>query len=326
MKEKILQLLRQQKGFISGQQLCEQLEVSRTAVWKVINQLRKEGYEIQAVQNKGYCLMEAPDKVTVAEVQYALKTGWLGCKLSCLKTVDSTNLEAKRLADANAPEGTLVIADKQEMGRGRRGRAWASPAGSGLWMSFVLRPEYSPAHASMITLIVAMAVRQGIADCTGIKTAIKWPNDVIYEGRKICGILTEMNMEDNRISHIVVGIGINANIEMFPEELREKAISLKMILGHSVKRAELANAVLCAFEEFYERFCVCENLSFMQEEYNHYLVHMNQPVRIVEGNNMREAVARGINAQGGLIVEHINGEMETIYSGEISVRGIYGYV
>ncbi len=325
MKKTILELLRNTKEYISGQEISNQLGISRTAVWKNIQSLQNEGYRVEAVRNKGYHLLETPNDVTFAEVSHALSTKWIGHELYCYDKIDSTNLQIKRLAEEGKEEGTLAIADCQESGRGRRGRSWASPSGDGLWMSLLLRPKFSIDKASMITLLVAMAVQRGIQNATGLQTQIKWPNDIVYEGRKVCGILTEMTIEESHINYVVVGIGVNVNTESFPDELKEKAISLKMILNRDIKRADLANEIWLAFEQLYPKFLQIQNLSFIKEEYDKNLVNQNQPIYLMEKNGTRQVTQLGLGIDGGLEVRNEAGETEHVYSGEISIRGVYGY-
>ena len=193
MKGEILKLLKETDGYVSGQELCRRFGVSRTAVWKVVNQLKEEGYEIEAVRNRGYALKGAGDVLSEAELLSCLETEWAGGRIVYFDATDSTNAQAKRLA--HAPHGTLVVSDRQDGGKGRRGRSWASPSGVGIWMSLILRPEIAPSSASMLTLAAALAVREGIQEETGLSPLIKWPNDLVLNGKKICGILTEMSTE-----------------------------------------------------------------------------------------------------------------------------------
>lgn len=203
MKTEILTLLRETDGYVSGQELCEKFGVSRTAVWKAINQLKEAGYEIEAVQNKGYRLVSVPDILSESELQSVRKTRWIGEKIAFFDVVDSTNTRAKQLAEEGAPNGTYVIAERQDAGKGRRGRGFDSPAGQGIWMTLVLKPEIDPNHASMITLVTALAVSKAITDMTGRPASIKWPNDIIMSGKKVCGILTEMSAQFDYVNHIV---------------------------------------------------------------------------------------------------------------------------
>lgn len=215
MKEEILRLLRSADGYISGQELCNRFGVSRTAVWKAINQLKEAGYEIEAQQNKGYKLMAAPDLMTEAEIKSLMHTDWVAKEVLYFDTIDSTNIKAQELAEKGYPSGTLVVADKQESGKGRRGRSWVSPSGTGIFMTLMIKPDINPNNASMLTLVAALAVAKAITSVTGEEALIKWPNDIVVNSKKVCGILTEMNAQFDYINHIVVGIGINVHNESF---------------------------------------------------------------------------------------------------------------
>lgn len=325
MKAKILRVLKSTPGYVSGQELCEQLGVSRTAVWKVIRQLEEEGYRIEAVRNRGYRLLESEDVFTGEEIRSVLNTERLGRELVFLELVDSTNNEARRLADKGAPDGTLVVALEQSAGKGRRGRSWVSPSGSGVWMSLLLRPDIPPECASMLTLVAAMAVWTGIERVCGLRGQIKWPNDVLLEGRKVCGILTEMSTEMESIHYVVVGIGINVGITEFPEELQDKATSLCLCTDRSVNRAQLTAAVAEAWEDYYGRFLQTLDLSLLKEEYSRNLVNQDREVKVLAPGDAWTGICRGINEKGELLVETEDG-VQCVMSGEVSVRGIYGYV
>lgn len=326
VREKILNLLQETEGYLSGQHICELLGISRTAVWKNIRQLQEEGYRIDAVKNKGYCLKESSEVLSLHELQRYLHTDWLGSTLRYYDEIDSTNLEAKRLADAGMPEGTLVISDCQESGRGRLGRSWASPSGCGLWMSFVLKPSYPVEQASMVTLVVAMAVMDAIEEVTGLKAQIKWPNDIVIQGKKVCGILTEMSIEEGHISFIVPGLGVNVNNREFPPELCEKAVSLYMLTGKTVSRAALAGAVSRHFEKYYSNFLIYSNLAGIKDAYNARLANYNRQVVISDPSGSFTCLSEGIDETGALLVRMEDGSRRAITSGEVSVRGIYGYV
>jgi len=328
MKTEILTLLRQGEEYVSGQQICDRLGVSRTAIWKAVNGLKEEGYVIEAVQNKGYRLISAPDVLTEGEIRSRRLTEWAGCIVEAHERIGySTNLRAKQLADQGAVHGTLVTADVQEGGKGRRGRPWAAAApGENIAMSIILRPELAPVQASMLTLITALAVRDEIRALTGICPKIKWPNDVVVNGRKICGILTEMALEAEYIQYLVVGIGINVNNEGFAPELAEKATSLTAETGRRFSRAELICHVLKHFEQYYEVFMRTGDLSALRENYNGSLAGRNQAVRVLAPGQEWEGISRGINETGALLVEHPDGQLEEISAGEVSVRGIYGYI
>lgn len=326
MKTEILRYLKDAEGYLSGQELCERLGVSRTAVWKVIRQLQEDGYEIEAIRNRGYRLAESGDVFTEAELKSVISTRVTGHNLVFLDKVDSTNTRAKQLAEAGAPDGTVVVAETQSAAKGRRGRSWMAPAGTGVWFSLLLRPQIEPEHASMMTLVAAMAVEKGIRETTGLAGSIKWPNDVVVEGRKVCGILTEMSADMDCVNHVVVGIGINANIRDFPEELKDKATSLFLVSGQVVKRAKLLNAVLLAWEEYYGRYLQTEDLSLLAEEYNEKLAGLHGMVQVLAPKGTYAGISRGISHKGELLVEREDGTVTEVMSGEVSVRGIYGYV
>lgn len=365
MKSEIITLLRQRGDFVSGQELCERFGVSRTAVWKAMEQLKKDGYVIEAVKNRGYLLREDASRVFgCTEIKSRMRTKWAGRTLYYYAATDSTNIQAKRLAEEGAPHGTVVVADSQTAGRGRRGRAWESPAGKNLYFTILLRPEIAPGKASMLTLVMAFAVAKGIRMVLGLEDegacgmqqdgiAIKWPNDIVIDRKKVCGILTEMSLsvEAGGISYLVIGTGINVLHQDFPEELRDKATTLEDALANMeyniVKddtektnaernlandacmiknRSMLLCAILEAFENAYDQFCKAGDLSLLQEEYNRLLVNKGRQVKVLDPKGEYEGRAHGITDEGELMVELPDGTIKKVYAGEVSVRGIYGYV
>ncbi|MCM1467288.1 MAG: biotin--[acetyl-CoA-carboxylase] ligase [Alistipes sp.] len=326
MKEKILKMLSETEGYVSGQRLCGEFHVSRTAVWKNIKRLRDEGYVIRAVTGKGYRLEERPDVISAQEIKSRLKTKYWGQKTVFFEEVDSTNNVAKKMAEDGAPHGSLVIAENQNAGKGRRGRSWSSPEGTGIWMTFILRPRIEPQAASMLTLVAAMAVRKAVFRETGLETVIKWPNDLVAGGKKICGILTEMSAEPEQINYVAVGVGINANIRKFPDEISGVATSLLLETGKKADRSKLVAAYGNAFEEYYDRFMEKGNLELLKEEYNGYLANFGNQVKILDPAGEFTGISGGINDFGELLVTDGEGRKRTIRSGEVSVRGIYGYV
>lgn len=337
MKTEIISLLRQRGTYVSGQELCERFGVSRTAVWKAVEQLKKDGYKIEAVKNRGYLLTEESGQVFGrTEIESRLKTNWIGQSLYYYDSIDSTNVQAKRLAEEGAPDGSLVVADQQTAGRGRRGRGWISPAGANLYFTLLLRPRIAPDKASMLTLVMAMAVARGIQSRMGdgrspggqnASVGIKWPNDIVIMGRKACGILTELSLsvEQGTIDYLVIGVGINVKRQTFSEELQGHAIALEEVLDE-VSRSELLNAVLTAFEGYYEEFLATGDLTRLQKDYNELMVNLGQQVRVLDPKGEYEGIARGIRNTGELLVEIQGGETRAVYAGEVSVRGIYGYV
>ena len=255
-----------------------------------------------------------------------LNTKWLGHDLRWEETVDSTNDFVKNLARQGARHGTVALAREQTGGKGRMGRSWVTPKGSSIAMSCLLRPEFRPYKASMLTLLLGLSVALACARLYSLKAWIKWPNDIVLSGKKICGILTEMDAEPGRIDFVVIGVGINGNFTDFPEDLRDKAVSLQQALGHPIELAPLAAAVLEAFEENYEGFCRTEDLSGCQEEYNRILINRGRQVKVLQSREELRGVAHGINAQGELLVEKEDRTLVKICAGEVSVRGLDGYV
>lgn len=333
MKEKILKALREKKdGYVSGAALCRQLGVSRQAVWKNITALKEIGYEIESVPNKGYRLLESSDKLYAPDILSRLPEDCLCRKVECFDSVDSTNTKAKQLAELGEEEGTLVVAETQTAGKGRRGRNWKSEPGVGIWMTLLLRPALPPVKVSGITLLSALALTKAIQEICGIRAEIKWPNDVIIAKKKICGILTEMSSEENYVHYVVVGIGINANTTVFPKEIEETASSVFLQTGRQVNRCELIAGMIRIFGEYYERFVKEQDLSSFVDEYNQVLANRDEEVRVYYGMIEQSApedtdtgIARGIDRDGALLVE-IDGKIKRILSGEVSVRGVYGYV
>jgi len=333
MKEKVLSMLKETDGYVSGQELCERLSVSRTAVWKAVGQLKEEGYQIEAVKNRGYRIAAVPDVMTEAEIGSRLTTRVMGHPCICCKETDSTNTQAKRLAEEGKPHGTLVCAEKQTGGKGRRGRAWSSPPGEAIYMSILLKPEIHPAHASMLTLVMGMAAA---AACNEIlqqemgeeapRVQLKWPNDLVLDGRKVAGILTEMSAETDYIHYVVIGIGINVNTKSFPEELTATAGSLYQATGRTFLRAELTAKCMEYFEKYYDMFSETEDFRTLKEEYGKLLVNTGKAVRVLEPGNEYTGTALGINDRGELLVEKEDGTEAAVYAGEVSVRGVYGYV
>ena len=326
MKEEILRLLRSADGYISGQELCNRFGVSRTAVWKAINQLKEAGYEIEAQQNKGYKLMAAPDLMTEAEIKSLMHTEWVAKEVLYFDTIDSTNTKAQELAEKGYPSGTLVVADKQESGKGRRGRSWVSPSGTGIFMTLMIKPDINPNNASMLTLVAALAVAKAITSVTGEEAMIKWPNDIVVNSKKVCGILTEMNAQFDYINNIVVGVGINVHNESFPEEISQMASSLMIEAGGKrFHRAQIIAETMLYFEQYYDTFLKTQDLSALVREYDELLVNRNKSVRVLDPKEPFDGKAMGITPKGELIVDTWESR-KLVSSGEVSVRGIYGYV
>lgn len=326
LKDDILNELKNRGDYCSGQELCGRFGVTRTAVWKAVAKLKEEGYNIEARQNRGYRLLAGDDVMNEAELKRALEGN--GFLKDCLffPEIDSTNLEIKRRAETGAEAPLLVTADAQTAGRGRRGRTWSSPPGNDIYMSLLLRPPIRPERASMLTIVAALAVAAGIRKETGLEVGIKWPNDAVVNGKKICGILTEMSTDMEEISYVVPGIGINVNSEGFPPEIAATATSLKLCLGRTVNRAGIIGAVIRCFAEYYRIFLRTEDLSGLKELYESMLVNRDREVLVLDPRGEYRGIARGITSSGELRVEREDGTETNVLSGEVSVRGVYGYV
>lgn len=251
----------------------------------------------------------------------------LGSEICFLETVDSTNRACKEMGRAGGKHGLAVISREQTAGRGRLGRGWTSNKNEGIYMSLLLRPEsLLITKASLITLLTAMAVNNSIRKLTGLEAVIKWPNDIVVNGKKVCGILVEMSSRQNTLEYVVVGIGVNVNGETFPEELIEKATSLKKEKGSTVNMNDLAAAILEEFQNYFTKFIDNAGEFTFVEEYNAALINRNKTVRIIEGERECTGISLGINASGALLVKAGNNEILEIVSGEVQVRGLYGYV
>lgn len=328
MKEKILEILKANKGvFISGEELSNNLNVSRTAIWKAINQLKNKGYKIESQTKKGYCFIYAPDELTSVEVQPLLKTSILGKKIIYFDKIDSTNNYAKKLAEKEFVEGTVVIADMQSSGRGRLGRSWISPDREGIWMTILLKPNISPLYASKATLAVACAVCNAIFKISSLKAMIKWPNDIVVNGKKLCGVLTEMGAELDKINYLAVGIGINVNIseKSLSQDIEKIATSIKIEAGKEIQRKALVAEVLNEFENYYKQFIIDGSIDFLLDEYKSKLAIMGKKVKVM-GKQEIIGVVENVNSEGHLIISLEDGRIEEIISGEVSVRGLNGYV
>jgi len=240
--------------------------------------------------------------------------------------IDSTNLEAHRLAKKGGEHGIVVAAGSQSAGRGRLGRSWNSPAESNIYMSLLLRPDLEPDQAPMLTLVMACSVAETIRETTGLDAQIKWPNDIVVNGKKVCGILTEMNAEVGRINYVVIGVGINVNTEGFPEELQEMATSLSMEAARTFFKEDILSEVLTHFEKDYAIFIKTGSFRKLKSRYENLLVNRGKMVKILGETEPYQALALGINEKGELLVRREDGSETTVYAGEVSVRGIYGYV
>lgn len=314
MDEKILSLMRGKTDYISGEEISRALNISRAAIWKHIEKLRKEGYDISASPHLGYRLMASPDRLIPPEVSWKLETKILGKKIYSFKKTDSTNTVAYKLAEDGEAEGAVVFAEEQSKGRGRFHRVWSSPSG-GVYMSLILRPDMEPMSTARITLIAAVAVSEAIRDVTGLSARIKWPNDVLINGHKTSGILTEMKAEQDRIDFIILGIGINVNTAK--KDLPKGATSLREELGSVVLKVEVAQKTLELFESHYLGFK--DNFEGIMDEWRELSDTLGSRVRARAHGEVLEGQALDIDDNGGLIVRLDTGFNKHILSGDVEI-------
>ncbi len=313
----VLQALRSTPAPLSGEALAARLGLSRAAVWKRINRLKALGYAIEGSPRRGYRLLAATEKLLPEEIALGLNSRDLKGPVHHFEEVASTNDLAKELAARGAPEGTLVVAEAQSRGRGRLGRWWESPPGTGLYVSLVLRPALPPTEMPQITLTTAVAVVRAVNRASGVALGIKWPNDLLLAGKKLGGILTEMETESEQIRHLVVGLGLNVNNPAFPAELADIATSLALATGRRHSRVRLLQAWLEEFEALYGRFLAGEFAGIL-EEWRSLAVTLGQVVTVRQGPRVIRGKALEVAADGALLVETAPGEVVRVTSGEIA--------
>lgn len=322
MRTRILDILRKHPDeYLSGEEISRQLAVSRTAIWKHMQTLKQAGYEIEAHPRRGYRLKNLPDLLLPYEIRDTASTKVLGQKeIHYFTELDSTNNEAKKQANLGCLEGTIVLSEEQNNGRGRLARGWFSPANKGIWLSIVLRPPFNPCDAPKCTLMAAVAVTKAIRSVTEVKCGIKWPNDILYEGKKIVGILTEMSAEIDAINHVVIGMGINVNIaeHEFTNDLQDIATSLSIITGQNVSRLLLLNAVLLELEQAYEQV-VRQGFSVMLDEWRELSVTLGKQVNVVGSGREFSGMAMDIDDDGALLVQ-TDTCLERVLAGDVSIR------
>lgn len=322
MRKLILELLRA-NGLepVSGEKISEQLGVSRTAIWKHIQALKDEGYQIESVQKRGYILREAPNRLFPQEINNCLQTKWLGRSVCYEDCVGSTNNVAKSIANQGCDNGLLVVAEEQGAGKGRLSRGWISPHAKGIWFSVVLKPPFLPQEASKCTLLAAVAVVKAVNKIKGVEAAIKWPNDILLNGRKLVGILTEMNAEFGHINYIVIGTGINTHGEPedYPDDVRDIAISVADVAEEPVSRVQLLADILKNMEDLYELVCA-EGFVPVLAEWRKYSCTLGQEVKVIAPDMTYFGTAIDIDEEGLLIVRKTSGELEKVVAGDVSIR------
>ena len=317
-----MQLLKgQQPEFVSGELICKNFGVSRTAVWKHVQTLRTEGYEIMSRPRAGYRLASVPDRLYPQEILSGLKTEFMGRRIYYFAQVPSTNAVARELVPAGAPDGALAVAEEQTGGRGRLGRGWFSPPGKGVWCSLILYPPVNPAAAPPLTMLTAVAVARAVRRVAGLTPGIKWPNDLLLGGKKFCGILTEMSAEMERINYIIIGAGINVNLnqEDFPGEIANVATSLKAYAGRTVSRVELLQAYLQEMEVLY-RIWLKEGFAPVLKLWKELCVTLQRPVRVSGLKESVEGWAEDVDEEGSLILRLADQTIRRLTAGEVSLR------
>lgn len=322
MRNRILELLRASGSeAVSGEEISRQLDISRTAVWKHIQTLKNEGYEIDSLPKRGYVLREIPNRLYPQEILAHLQTKWLGHAICYEDLVDSSNNLGKKLANEGCPDGLIVVAEEQGAGKGRLSRGWISPHAKGIWFSIILKPSFLPEEASKCTLMAAVAVVKAVNKIKGVKAAIKWPNDILLNGKKLVGILTEMNAEFGHINHIVIGIGINTNAtpDDYPEEVKHLAVSIADAATEPFTRVELLCDILKNMEELYEIACK-DGFVPVFEEWRKYSCTLGQEVKVIAPDVTYFGTAVDIDEQGLLVVRKNDGTMDKVVAGDVSIR------
>ncbi|VEF47991.1 bifunctional protein BirA [Bacillus freudenreichii] len=319
IRQQLIEALSDADGkFLSGQALAEIIGCSRTAIWKHIEELRKDGFVLEAVRNKGYRIIGTPENMTENEILFGLETERFGRNVHYFDSLESTQKAAYQLAYDGAPEGTLVIAEEQTLGRGRLGRAWHSASGKGIWMSIIVRPDLPPQKAPQFTLITAVAVARAIEEVTEITPEIKWPNDLLIKGKKVVGILTELQAEADKISSLIIGIGMNVNhaSDDFPVEVKKIASSLFIEKGEKISRAALIQSFLKNFEKYYSIY-VSEGFLPIRILWESYAISIGKQIKATTVTGEIVGVAVGISNEGVLKIEDEKGVIHNIYSADI---------
>ncbi len=306
----VLRLLKEENGYISGEEIGKKLGISRAAVWKNITKLKAMGYNIESVSNRGYKLAPFSDVLNEYEIKYD--------NLVYMEETDSTNEECKRRAAAGCDDGLLAVCSRQTAGKGRLGRSWQAEKNAGVYMSLLSKPDIMPFEAPQITLTAGVAVRRILSEMTGLDFYIKWPNDIVINGKKAVGILTEMNAEMQKVNYIVTGIGINVNNTAFPPDIMQKATSLYMETGVSFKRSDIINRLVPELIDCFDTF-EKNGFTAFADEYNKYCANTGREVKTVGGKTEIRGIARGVNERGELIISSEGGEA-AVLSGEVSVR------
>ena len=322
LTRKILDIFRARQGdVVSGEELSSSLDVSRTAVWKHIKSLKDLGYGIEAVPSQGYRLISVPDIPIPAEIETGLATQRIGRgHIICFRETGSTNEVAFRLAEEGAAEGTVVIADCQNHGKGRLGRRWESPPGVNLYCSVILRPDIMPLQASQLTFLSAVAVAEAIEETSPIRPSIKWPNDLLVRGKKVAGLLNEMSAETEKVNFIILGIGININMKesQFPPDLRHPATSLEIEAGHPTNRLALTRNLLRSLDRLYDAY-LRDGYEPIRAAWLRHADMIGRAIRVSYLDKEATGEAAGIDDDGALLLRHGDGRLERVLAGDVTI-------
>jgi BirA family biotin operon repressor/biotin-[acetyl-CoA-carboxylase] ligase len=322
MDEEILQLLREHSSTsFSGEEISRRLKVSRTAVWKRVQRLRTLGYEIEASTRSGYRLIGSPDLLTPSEIKPILETKWMGRTIHHFHTLDSTNSKAYQLALNGAEEGEVVISESQEMGRGRLGRQWFSPPFLNLYLSVILRPNISPHQASLITLMAAVAAADAVREFSGLLPLIKWPNDILLRGRKVAGLLNEIHSEMDRIHFVILGIGVNLNIDekTFSKEIQAVATSMKIEMGQAISRKAFLRSLMQGLERWYSIFLEEGNAVILKAWRDRAQIK-GRRVKVTSFGETLAGTAIDVDSDGALILETEDGKRRRVVAGDVQYK------
>jgi len=329
-KEQVLRLLQSGGEYVSGESISETLGITRAAVWKAVDALRRDGYDVESRKSRGYRLVAAPDRLGETEIRARLgETERVGRTLLCYDRIDSTNSCLKRAASEDAPDGTVAVADEQTGGRGRRGRSFLSPAGKGVYLSALLRPPLEPNRLLPLTGFVAVAMCSAVERAAGVRPRIKWTNDLVLNGKKLCGILTELSVEgeSGALQYVIIGVGVNVSQtrEDFAGELENIASSLAIETGRRISRAALAAAMIEELDRMYAALLVGDTKPYL-DAYRRDCLTIGREVQLLWQDVHERVRAVGVDDELGLEVVRADGTRDIIRTGEVSVRGLYGYI
>lgn len=318
-RDKILSLFRNHPDqYLSGQEISRLLNISRAAVWKQVKALRQLGFEIEAKHSQGYQLLAAPDLLLAVDIENGLDCQLIGQSIISLPETDSTNVQARRLAEEGVLEGTVVVADRQSAGRGRLGRRWESPSGVNLYCSILLRPKIPVPQAPQLTFLSAVAVVETLNKVCQLSAKVKWPNDILVDGAKISGLLNEMNAETDQIHFVILGVGINLNMtkNQFPEELNYPATSAFLETGKPVDRLVFLRTFLQCLDQHYTEF-LQEGFVPIRQRWESYCDMMNMQVMVDQGSESLHGTVVGLDLDGALLLQLDNGQVERIMAGDV---------